>query len=126
MPGVVYDTGALLAAERADLALATLHAQLAGVGARPMVPAVVLAQAWRGGPQPRLSRLLEGCLVVPNDERIARSAGAACASARTADVVDAIVVVVAAALGAAVVTNDHDDLRHLAEAIGATVPLHRI
>lgn len=126
MPGIVYDTGALLAAERADHRLVLLHTQLLAADVFPVVPAVVLAQAWRGGPQARLSRLLKGCRILADDERLARAAGAACAAAGTSDVVDALVVVIATALGANVVTSDPDDLHHLADAIGTPLTVHTL
>jgi predicted nucleic acid-binding protein len=77
----------------------------------------VLAQGWRGGPQAELSRFLKGCEVIPLDEALARECGRACARARTADVVDACVVVVALRRGDAVVTSDPDDLRRIAVAL---------
>lgn len=83
----------------------------------PTVPAGVLGQAWRGGPQAELSRLLAGCRVEQLDDARARSAGAACAKAGTADVVDASVVVGAAARDDLVVTSDGDDLGRLRDAL---------
>lgn len=42
----------------------------------PQRPRVgVLPQAWRGGPQPLLARLLDGCAIEPLDEPGARVAG---------------------------------------------------
>jgi hypothetical protein len=87
-------------------------------GVRPLVPVVVLAQAWRGGPQHRMSKLLKGCQVWPDDERTGRAAGIACAAAGTSDVVDAIVVVTATQRGAMVVTSDAGDLTRLADSLG--------
>jgi hypothetical protein len=49
MPAVIYDTGALVAAERNKPALWEIHAEALALGVRPIVPVVVLAQAWRGG-----------------------------------------------------------------------------
>ena len=51
MPAIVYDTGALLAAERRNPDFLALHDELTAARIRPLVPVVVLAQAWRGGPQ---------------------------------------------------------------------------
>jgi hypothetical protein len=42
----VYDTGALLAAERRDRAIIHLHEQALAGGVFPIVHSVVLAQAW--------------------------------------------------------------------------------
>ena len=121
MNGVTYDAGALLAAGRGSQRMQALHRQALESGLVPVVPAGVLAQAWRGGPQPRLSRLLAGCRVEALDEPKARSAGAACALSKTSDVVDASVVVGAAARGDLVVTSDPDDIQHLASAISMPI-----
>jgi hypothetical protein len=58
--GVTYDTGALIAAESKDRALWALHRRTLERRLRPVVPAGVLGQAWRGGRQAELSRLLSG------------------------------------------------------------------
>lgn len=126
MTGLVYDTGALIAAERRERAIWALHDEVIARGATPIVPVVVLAQAWRGGPQALLSRLLGGCHVVPIEEDAGRAAGRVCAATGTSDIVDALVVVLALANRAAVVTSDPGDLGRLADAVGRSVPLHAI
>jgi predicted nucleic acid-binding protein len=123
---IVYDAGALLAAERLDARVLAMHRELLRSHVKPLVPTVVLAQAWRGGPQHGLSQMLKGCDVVPDDERIGRAAGSICASARTSDVVDAIVVAIAIQRQASVVTSDPGDLTQLAGAIGVKLPLFAI
>ena len=123
---IVYDTGALIAAERSERELWALHDAALRRGVAPIVPAAVLAQAWRGGPQAGLSRLLTGCSVVPLDEGTARAAGVLCGRVGSDDVVDASVVAVAQAVGAAVVTGDADDLAQLIRAVGADIELHEI
>lgn len=123
MPSIVYDTGALLAAERASPDFLALHGELTANRIRPIVPVVVLAQAWRGGPQARISRVLKACDIVPDDESIGRAAGTACAASRTSDVVDAIVIATAARHHAPVVTSDPDALARIADAIGIKIRL---
>ncbi|TDD89296.1 PIN domain nuclease [Actinomadura darangshiensis] len=123
---VVYDAGALLAAERQNADFLALHDSLTAARIRPIVPVVVLAQAWRGEPQHRISRVLKGCDIRPDDERAGRAAGVACGSAGTADVVDAIVIATAVQHLAPVVTGDPDDLGRLAEAIGVKVRLFAV
>ncbi|GII54995.1 hypothetical protein Pth03_33840 [Planotetraspora thailandica] len=123
---VVYDTGALLAADRGSPDFLALHDELSAARVRPVVPVVVLAQAWRGGPQHRVSRILKGCDIVADDERIGRAAGVACGASGTADIVDAIVVVTAVQHQAAVITSDADDLRHLADSIGMKLSLFEV
>jgi predicted nucleic acid-binding protein len=121
--GLTYDTGALLAAEAGRRQVWVLHEQAMNERVRPTVPAAVLAQAWRGGPQPLLSRLLRGCTVEALTEQAARAAGAALAASRASDVVDAMVVVAAVGRQDTVVTTDPNDLRRIAGAIGARIDL---
>jgi predicted nucleic acid-binding protein len=123
MSAIVYDTGALLAAERRNPDFLALHDELTSARIRPLVPVVVLAQAWRGGPQHQISRVLKGCDILPDDERTGRSAGIACAAAGTADVVDAIVIVTAVRHQAPVVTSDPGDLTRIANSIGVKIRL---
>ncbi len=125
MGGITYDTGALVAAERNDRLVWALHRRALGRGRRPTVPAGVLGQAWRGGPQAEMSRLLKGCRIEPLDEVRARTAGTACARARTSDPIDATVAVGAIARGDLVVTSDDDDIHALADALGARIEIVR-
>ena len=126
MTGVTYDTGALIAAERNDRQMWLLHRRALNRGVIPTVPTAVLAQGWRGGPQPLMSRLLATCRVEPLDEQLARSAGAACGRAGTSDIVDAAVVVSALSRGDLVVTSDPADIRRLGEANGHTLDLREL
>ncbi|WP_420446102.1 twitching motility protein PilT [Candidatus Poriferisodalis sp.] len=121
MPGFTYDTGALIAAERSERRLWAMHRRALENGIMPTVPAAVLAQGWRGGSQAQMSRLLSGCRIESLNETRARSAGAACASAGTNDVVDAAVVVGASARGDVVITSDERDLGRIAAALGVTL-----
>lgn len=123
MPAIVYDTGALLAAERRDPDFLALHDEATAARIRLIVPVVVLAQAWRGGPQHQISRVLNGCDILPDDAGIGRAAGVACAASGTSDVVDAIVIATAVRHQAAVVTSDPGDLTRLADAIGVRIRL---
>ena len=124
--GLTYDTGALIAAERNERHIWALHRRSLERGIVPTVPAGVLAQGWRGGPQHQLSRLLAGCRVEPLDDPRARSAGAACGAAGSSDVVDAAIIVGAAARGDIVVTSDPDDLRRLRDALRVSVRIETI
>jgi hypothetical protein len=126
MAGITYDAGALIAAERNDRQLWALHRRALERGFVPTVPAGVLAQGWRGGPQAQMSRLLGGCRVEDFDEARARSAGTACGAAGTSDVVDAAVVIGAAARRDLVVTSDPGDLTLLCDAMRVALPLQVI
>jgi predicted nucleic acid-binding protein len=100
-----------------------LHDEVTNARIRPAVPVVVLARAWRGGPQHQISRVLKGCDILPDDAATGRAAGVACAASGTADVVDAIVIATAVRYQAAVVTSDPGDLTRLASAIGVKIRL---
>lgn len=126
MVGVVYDTGALLAAERRSRKVGVLHDEMLGRGIRPIVPSVVLAQAWHGGPQPNLSRLLKGCVIEAFAENAARDVGRLLAAAGTSDVVDAAVVLSAAPRGDLILTSDPDDLQALLAALDVRIPIQAI
>ncbi len=120
---MTYDTGMLVALERDVRRAWALHARILARGLLPVVPSVVLAQAWRGGPQPSLSRALAGCAIEPLDEARSRAAGRACARAGTRDIVDAAVVVSALARRSPIVTSDPDDLTRIAAAVRRRVGL---
>ena len=126
MSGLVYDAGALIGAERRVAQVWALHAEALAAGVVPVVPAAVLGQAWRGGPQPLLSRLLAGCVVESFDENAGRAVGRLLRDSRTSDVVDAHVVLTALRYRSAVITSDAGDLRPLVEAAESRVRLHEV
>jgi hypothetical protein len=118
MAGLSYDTGALLAAEANDRRIWAIHRRALERSHIPTVPAGALAQAWRGGPQPLLSRLIDTLTVDPLDEPAARLTAALLARAGGSDVIDASVVTGALRRGDAVATSDRGDLTRLADAAG--------
>ena len=124
MNGVTYDTGALIAAERDSRSVWRLHRRMLERGMQPTLPTVVLGQAWRGGPQARLSRLVRGCRIEPFTEPQARTAGAALAASGSSDLIDAAVVITALARDDMIVTSDPDDLRRIARAMGGSVEIY--
>jgi hypothetical protein len=127
MAGVTYDTGALVAAERSDRRMWALHAGFLAEDVTPVVPAPVLAQAWRDGArQAKLSRLLALCRVEAMDEALARAVGVLAGKARHGDVVDVAVVEGAIRRQDAIVTADEEHLRRVANAVGARLRLERI
>lgn len=118
MSGYTYDTGVLIAAERNDRFVWALHRRLLEHGDAPSVPSTVLAQAWRGGPQAQLSRLLAGCDLRAFTEAHARECGSLLARTSSSDIVDASAVIVARERGQDVLTSDPDDLVPLSAALG--------
>src|SRR5437870_13425563 len=93
MAGVTYDTGALVAAEKNDRRMWALHAGFLSEEVIPVVPAPVLAEAWRGGSQQAsLSRLLTLCEIEPLSDHQARDVGVLAGKAGHDDIVDVTVV----------------------------------
>ena len=118
MGGVTYDTGALIAAERNDRRMWALHAGFLAEEVTPLVPAAVLAEAWRGGArQASLSRLLVLCVVEPMDELVARDVGVLLGKSRHDDVVDVAVVESALRRGDAVVTSNREHIAAIAGSV---------
>jgi PIN domain. len=114
---IVFDAGALVAADKGERALWALFAAAVAERRPVVVPSPVLAQAWRGwASQARLARFVAGCRVLAPDERLARQAGVLLGRAGTSDAVDAIVVATAIALRAGIVTSDIDDIKRLVDA----------
>jgi predicted nucleic acid-binding protein len=119
MSGVVYDTGALIAAERNDRKLWADHRVRLETGVVPAVPAPVVAQVSRSARQAQLRRLLRGCEVLALDESMAHAVGRLLGRSDTADIVDATVVTMAIAQRAQIVTSDRGDVSRIANAAGA-------
>ena len=125
MNGVVYDAGALIAAERNDRRFWLGHRIRLEAGVVPIVPAPVVAQISRSPRQAQLRRLLRGCEVLALDEPTAHAVGQLLGRSGTADIVDATVVVVAIAQQAEIVTADRNDISHLAASAGARLVITR-
>src|SRR5205807_6163759 len=62
---VVYDAGALIAADRSDRRVWAEHRARLELGIPPLTTAPVVAQVSRSGRQAQLRRFLRGCEVVP-------------------------------------------------------------
>ncbi|WP_230396484.1 PIN domain-containing protein [Streptomyces blattellae] len=115
----LYDTGALVAAERNHVAFWQAHRSYLTAGGVPMVPAPVMSETWQNGArQVQLARLLSGCDVPALDRGLARSVGELLGRADVSDPVDGAVAVLAAQLGARVFTSDPDDIQHLLDNMG--------
>lgn len=115
MGGVTYDTGALVAAERNSRQMWALHTGYLDEEVVPVIPAPVLAQAWRGGArQAALARLLRTCDIEPMSAEMARSIGVLAGESGHDDVVDVAVVEGAIRRGDAVVTSDVGHIRKVA------------
>ena len=118
---VLYDAGALIAADRNVATFWHQHRRLLEQKVVPLTTAPVIAQVSRDSRQARLHRLLKGCEVAPFSDNEAHAAGALLARSGTSDVVDAHVVLRAAANNLTVLTSDVDDIEWLAEAGGLSI-----
>lgn len=123
---VVYDAGVFVAAEGNDRGVWADHRVRLELGLVPVTTAPVVAQVSRSPRQAQLHRLLRGCDVVAFDPEASHQVGSLLASTGTTDVVDAHVVVIAAARSATVLTSDHDDLELLADRSVSPVRVQRL
>lgn len=123
MPGVTYDTGALNAGERSDRRMWALHMGFIAEEVVPVVPAPVLAEAWRGrARQANLGRLLAGCDIEPMSADQARRVGELAGRAGHDDVVDVTVVEGAVRRGDdVVVTSNESHIKKFVRSTGKFV-----
>lgn len=122
---LVLDAGALIALDRDERAMWVRLKALHADGELPVTHGGVVGQVWRGGArQARLAAVLRATDVRALDERLGRAAGELLRSTKTADVVDAALVLLAVD-GDDVVTSDVDDLQLLLAATGVHVEIVR-
>lgn len=112
MRGLTFDTGALIALERRRQRIARVYTTAVADGLIVTVPAVVLAEWWRGRSDAR-EILLRGVRVEPIDTALATLAGEAIVAVPGATAIDALVMASAARRGDVVYTSDFDDLDRL-------------
>jgi predicted nucleic acid-binding protein len=113
----VYDAGVLIAVDSSNRRMWARHHLALEEGRRIIVPAVVIGQAWRDSRRRVvLGRFLRTCEIEPTFAETAKDAGVLCGKAGTSDVIDAVVVAVALAHQAIVLTSDPQDIAKLASA----------
>ncbi len=82
MSTIIYDAGALIAAEDGAERMWALHKRAFARGVQPVIPATVLAEVWRGGRRRhRLGQFIHSCEVEGLSEEFARAAGVLLSSA---------------------------------------------
>jgi len=124
---LVLDAGALVAIERGDRKIfALLKGELLGRRA-PRTHGAIVGQVWRGGSgrQANLARLLPALEVVGVGLALGRRAGVLLGRARTADVVDAALVLLCED-GDFLLTSDPDDMIRLVTAAAIDVDVVRV
>lgn len=110
--GLTFDTGALIALERRHQRIARVYATAVADGIPVTVPAVVIAEWWRGRSEVR-EVILRGVRVEDTTPALARMAGEALAAVPGATAIDALVMASAARRGDVVYTSDFTDLERL-------------
>jgi hypothetical protein len=123
---VVYDAAVLVAADRNDRDAWADHRVRLELGALPITTAPVVGQVSRSVRQVPLRRFLRGCEVVAFSPQAAHQVGALLAAAGASDVVDAHLIVVAAASSSTVLTSDPGDLRRLSDCLPVPIPLRPV
>lgn len=114
MRTIIYDAGALIAAEGGDERMWALHKRAMARGVQPVVPAPVLAEVWRGGRrQHRLDQFVRSCEVESFSEASAKAAGVLL-SVAPHGVVDASVVECTLRRASPCITGNRSHLADLA------------
>jgi predicted nucleic acid-binding protein len=112
--GLTLDAGALIAYERGEERVREILAVSYARGLVPTIPAVALAEVWRGDAKDaRVARLLKACSIEALDERSARAAGRLRRATPGASTIDACIAVGVSQRRDAIATSDPDDLRKL-------------
>jgi predicted nucleic acid-binding protein len=112
MRGLTFDTAALIGLERRHQRIARVYRAAVSDGLPVTVPAIVIAEWWRGRSDAR-ELVLRGVRVEATTSVLARVAGEALAAVPGATVVDAVVMASAAQRGDIVYTADVIDLQRL-------------
>lgn len=116
----ILDAGALVAIDRRDRAVGAKLRVYQRNGVPVRTSSAVVAQVWRDrARQANLARVLRGVTSEPMDGAVEREIGELLGKARTSDVVDGHIAVMARD-GDDIVTSDTGDIRHLLQARGVT------
>jgi predicted nucleic acid-binding protein len=112
--GLTLDAGALIAYERGDERIREILTVANARGFVPTIPAIVLAEVWRGDAKDaRVARLLKASSIETVDEQLARAAGSLRRSTPGSGTIDACVAVGVRRRRDAIATSDPDDMRTL-------------
>ena len=113
---LILDAGALIDVERGSKTAIALAKQAHRLGGNTVIPASVLGQVWRGGPQAaRLARLVAGSDVDTLGEDRAKQVGVRLGDRGGKDIADAHVVCCAVERQAVVATSDREDIETLVD-----------
>lgn len=123
-PGLTYDTGALIAAERNNRLMWALHRAALTRGITPTVPAGSLGEVWRGSQQHHLSRMLKGCRIEDFTKTQAKQVGVMIGQSGLNDIVDVAVVEGALRRNDAVVTSNRSHIAQVANAMNRHIEIY--
>jgi hypothetical protein len=113
---LILDTGALIAIDRGDRRVGAILHEAARLRVDAVTTCVCVAEAWRHPTrQARLARALAGVIEHPLDPDAARACGHLLARARTREIADAAVALLAHD-DDLVLTSDAGDIKHLLDA----------
>ena len=114
MAGLTLDAGALIAYERGEARIREILATAYARGLVPTIPAIALAEVWRGDAKDaRVARLLKASAIETVDERLAREAGRLRRATQDAGAIDACIAVGVRRRRDAIATSDPEDMRTL-------------
>ncbi|MGC2374109.1 MAG: PIN domain-containing protein [Solirubrobacteraceae bacterium] len=114
MAGLTLDAGALIAYERGDARVREIIAVAYARGFVPTIPAIALAEVWRGDAKDaRVARLLKASSIEVIDEHLARKAGHLRRATPGAGAIDACIAVGVRKRGDTIATSDPNDMQTL-------------
>jgi hypothetical protein len=126
MAALVFDAGALIALDRGDRGVGVMLAAAAQDGIEAITSSACIAQVWRDPVrQAKLTRALVNFLEWPLDPPRARRCGVLLAKARTSDIADAVIALLAQD-GDTILTSDPADIKHLLDAAGTNARIHTV
>lgn len=126
MASLILDSGALIAIERGDRRLGAVLLEAGRAGVDAITSSACVAEVWRDpARQARLTRALGGTVEVPLDPAAARRCGELLAVAKTSDIADAAVTLLANT-GNVILTSDHGDVEHLLRARGVDARVEQV
>lgn len=118
---MILDAGFLISVDRSDRAAHAFLTAASRTETSLHTTEPVIAQVWRNGAnQARLETFLKTITIHPLDD--GRPVGQLLARTKTADVVDAHIVITAVRLGHDILTGDPDDLTTLGTVLGPASP----
>jgi hypothetical protein len=123
---LILDVGALIAIDRGERRIGAVLHEAARAGVPAVTSSACVVQVWRDpARQARLARAMAGVVEAPFDQPAARRCGVLLGKARTSDIADAAVVMLAAS-GDVILTSDTRDIEHLVAANGYNVRVEKV